>query len=326
MTPDDLLDAARAIVRTQHPPQALADQMLARLASMPSPRHCDALRGGCVHIAGLLASRQSLLALLHSEDPELQDQLMSIAQPAAMALQSMTRRVKFQHRQRVVRRSYRDELCGEPPFRDHVHDALRVVDVSGESRPAFSGTRYGYAQVEPFTCARLSKPARASLYRRMLEARRLRGCDLWFPNEQALIGQWGVFAATAIPAGTCVGVYGGQVMDEHDLVLMDDDRYLMTSAYDPAQRASVSINGENLISLANTLLLLDSEGQVAGHPEDGYNIEVAKFPAVLSHGWHTAVPALFTIRDIAPGEELRWNYGLARLRHNSEGTTVTGIE
>jgi hypothetical protein len=41
---------------------------------------------------------------------------------------------------------------------------------------------------------------------------------------------------------------------------------------------------------------------------------MAGFTASLSHGWQADVPALFATRDLAPGEELRWNYGTERVQ------------
>jgi hypothetical protein len=49
---------------------------------------------------------------------------------------------------------------------------------------------------------------------------------------------------------------------------------------------------------------------VAGHPEQGYNAELARFPARMACGYSLAVPAMFMTCDVAAGEEIRWNYGL----------------
>lgn len=308
----DIVSLVRALVRAGHPNDTLARRWAASLAA--TPHTCRHGASACAKVQYVVDCRRHLLDLLQSDEEELRDHLMPVAQHAVTQLQAMWRRVRYEHRMRVLRRPYTDAGCGGAPFRDHEHGTLHVREIAPESRPARSGRSYRAEDVEPFVSSACPTRVRASLYRSRIEPRRLRACDMWYPNEQALVGQWGVFARKAIAAHTCVGVYGGQLMDAQDLLLVEDDRYLITASVDAADAAGVSVNGESLLSLANTLMLLDSAGGFAGHPDDGYNLEVAKFPARFTHGWRACVPALFATCDIAPGEELRWHYGLAQWR------------
>ena len=57
------------------------------------------------------------------------------------------------------------------------------------------------ADLEPYLSPRVSKRARASLYRSRLQARTMTAGDLQSPQEQALIGQRGVFATAPIAPG-----------------------------------------------------------------------------------------------------------------------------
>ncbi|MBW8831990.1 MAG: hypothetical protein JF606_21750 [Burkholderiales bacterium] len=199
--------------------------------------------------------------------------------------QSLIKQYRHAERNRVHRRTWRPKLCGDYPFRDVDHGPCHVLDADDLSKPAKSGRTYSYVDVFPFTCPSTSKSGRAALYNDRLQVRSLVEQDLKTPDEQALIGQRGVFAKVRIAAGTCLGIYGGQLLDEFDVFVVIDDRYLLLASNEPGR---VSVNGETMLSLVF-------------------------FPARLLHGWVISVPALFATEDIAAGEELRWNYGLGSL-------------
>lgn len=80
------------------------------------------------------------------------------------------------------------------------------------------------------------------------------------------------------------------------------------SASDALGQASV--NGENIMSLANTLFDVDAQGRVIGHPPTGYNIVAESFRVTPRHGWRARIRAFRAAEDIPAGSELRWNYGL----------------
>jgi hypothetical protein len=212
---------------------------------------------------------------------------------------AMVRKIRFQQRWRVTRREFRIEHCGDYPFRDADHGEIAVISVEGDEAR--------FADVEPFICARTRRRVRAATSLRWLLPRRVTEADLRSASERALVGQWGLFARTAIPAHTCLGVYGGQLLDDVDLFLLQDDRYLMSASDVLGQ---VAVNGENIMSLMNTLFELDAHGKVVGHPAGGYNVVAEAFRVTLRHGWHACIRAFRAVEDIPAGAELRWNYGL----------------
>jgi hypothetical protein len=316
MNPQDSIDEARftgqldRLLHGKLPPQAPAAWLAAGYDAQP--RECLREPVPCAHARFLEQCSRALVAWLEAQTPAVVEQSMGRLMPVVQRLQSLRRRLPYEHRWRIGRRPYRPERCGDYPLRDAGHDALRVLDAAPHSDPARSGRRYGWAAVAPFVDARLPRRARARLYE-ALTPRQLKACDLLCRSEAALVGQWGVFAARTIPAGSCLGVYGGQLLRGDDWMLLPDDRYLI--ALD--QQGRVRMDGETLLSLANTLYL-PGAADPPRHAEDGYNCEMARFPARLAHGWDASVPALFATQDIAAGEELRWHYGIERIRsHNA---------
>ncbi|HEX6703331.1 MAG TPA: SET domain-containing protein-lysine N-methyltransferase [Albitalea sp.] len=260
--------------------------------------------------AGFVAeSKGNMLSLLEGGIDQLQGPRLALACQSAQHFMSLRGRFRYGQRLRVQRRAYSDALCGAYPFRDWEHETVRVLSADSESAPARSGRRHAFAEVEPFTCSGLRRSSRAALYLSRLAARRLTAADLQAPDEHALIGQWGVFATREIAAGACLGVYGGMILDRAEITAIADDRYVLIAS----EEGDGYVNGEGLLSLANSLFLLDEAGKTIGHPEDGYNAEVAQFNARMAYGRTLRVPAMFATTDIAPGDEVRWNYGLGRM-------------
>ena len=273
-----------------------------RIDTMPdSPRRRRA------HMTHVLDCQRRVLALMPRDDDRTstderarQLALMSYGTERWLALLAQ---VRLRHRDRVARRDYAAEHAGDPPFRDADHGVVHVVDVLDRLE--------AFADVEPYTDAGVGRRTRAAHALRLLEPRRIAAADLRSPREAARIGPRGLFARHDIAAGTCRGVYGGQLLDDVDLFLLDDDRYLM-SASDPI--GEVAVNGENLLSLMNTLFLFDADGRPDGHPVAGYNVRGESFRVRLRHGWTARIHAFRASEDIPAGRELRWNYDLGGIR------------
>lgn len=223
---------------------------------------------------------------------------------------SALQKVRQLYSHRVARGEFRDELCGNYPWRDVEHEEVHVRPVGAHSAPSARGHCYPWTLVEPYTRVSMGRLERAALYESRLLVRLLTADDLQSPDEKGLIGQRGVFARTGIPAGTCVGVYGGQILDRADLFILQDDRYLISASATPGEKG---INGENMMAVMNTHYLLDAQGQFAGHPHTGYNVEPAAFAVETAHGEPLLIHAYFSTCDIDAGEELRWNYNSGRL-------------
>jgi hypothetical protein len=216
-------------------------------------------------------------------------------------------RFRHEHRERVQRRVDGDFGMRAFPLRDPDHGAARLVDIAPASLPNALGQRLPAQQVLPFLEPHVRGRTRAGLYQRWLVPGRLEAHHLRGEHEGPLLGQWGVFARHAVPAGTCVGVFGGLLLDEADGLALRNHRHALSASATPGVAA---INGENILSLVNTLFETDDRGTWTGHPATGYNAEMARFDVRLQHGWDVQVVACVTMQDIPAGHELRWNYRL----------------
>lgn len=219
---------------------------------------------------------------------------------------SLLERVRKQYRHRVERRDFCETDCGIYPWRDSNQGELHVRPIGLLSAASARGRRYEWSEVAPYADAGVSESARAARYRSQLRVRQITRNDLQPGDDGALVGQRGVFARQRVAAGTCVGVYGGQVLDRADVFILQDDRYLISASSSPGEKG---INGENMMAIMNTFYLRDAQGKLAGHPPGGYSVEPAVFNVETLRGEPLLVHAFFATRDIEPGEELRWNYG-----------------
>jgi len=216
-------------------------------------------------------------------------------------------RFRYEHRERVVRRIDRDFGASAFPLRDPDHGELRLVDIPAESRPGDDGRTLSSQCVLPYLEPHVRGRVRAQRCRRWLQPARLERRHLRSTHEAPLLGQWGVFAARRVPAGTCVGVFGGLVLDEADGLALRNHRHAISASAVPGR---VTVNGENILSLVNTLFETDEQGVWTGHPATGFNTDMAQFDVRLSHGWDVRIVACVATQDIPAGNELRWSYRL----------------
>jgi hypothetical protein len=223
---------------------------------------------------------------------------------------NLRKQLQQQHGARVLRQDRGDARCGTYPFRDGEHGDVHVRSAPSLSRVSRSGIRYAFADVEPFVREDLSDAQRARLHQSRLRVQTLTAEDLQDPGEQALIGQRGVFARTDIPAGVCLGVYGGQILDPVGVFLLEDHSYVYKASDTPGQ---LCINGETMMSLVNTRLLFDAQGRITGHPRGGYNVEEAAFEVRMSDQREMLMHAYCSIAPIPAGTELRICYHLGHL-------------
>ena len=240
-------------------------------------------------------------------EPDLTMQRMSLINAGLARWNHLLARLRYVNRARVHRRVHTDFGLRAGPWRDVDHGDLTLVEIDATSQPADSGCRHGREAVLPFIAPRRRAAARAALYKHWLMPARLERRHLRAPHETPLLGQWGVFAARPIASGTCLGAFGGLLLDPVDGFLLRDHRHAISASREPGR---VTLNGENVLSLVNTLFEVDAKGVWTGHPATGYNCEMAHFPARLAHGWDVVVVACFASQDIDAGAELRWNYHL----------------
>ncbi|HET7866269.1 MAG TPA: hypothetical protein VFL86_17870 [Burkholderiaceae bacterium] len=333
MTPQDALDT---VFFSHHPPhwyerlETLLQDGHAKACALPTAQErMQAHRRHFLWYDGVisgLAAREGLERMLAAGAPRLtalaspearQAEFMELLQhhvrlvkSASAGSQALLKQVRHTYRERVLRRDLGDALCGTYPYRDADHGAVHVVSGEALSRPSRSGIRYRFHAVEPFIRVSLGEAERAALYQGPLRVQTLTAADLQCPGEQALIGQRGVFARTDIPAGVCLGVYGGLILGPVDTFLLGDYSHLISASDEPGQ---LCVNGETMMSLVNTQFLFDAQGRIAGHPEGGYNVEGAAFQVRTADQRDMLLYAYFTATPVAAGTELRVCYELAQL-------------
>lgn len=269
-------------------------------------------------IATFKRFQQHILSLLEAPVPsgvldpaQFAHRRIQLVSDATAVWTSQVKRFRYRQRHRVRRQPFRLENAGAPAYRQAEREAIRLLWAAVTSEPVADGRTFDFADVEPFVDHRVSHRVRAAQSLCWLEPGRIKPHHLRDPREQSLVGQQGIFARIDIPAGTCVGVYGGQFMDEADVFLVKDDRYLLgVSTTRPGVHA---INGENLLSLSNTVYEYDTNGRPCGHPQTGHDLLRATFRVRFSNDWTVGIPAFFAARDIPAGTELRWNYMLQRV-------------
>ncbi|MEJ0003010.1 MAG: tetratricopeptide repeat protein [Pararobbsia sp.] len=162
-------------------------------------------------------------------------------------------------------------------------------------------------RIRPYLDPTLPAAGREQLYRHNLYCRRLHEGDLVQPEERALIGQWGVFAKRRIPEGTCIGVYGGTLLDHESTIMLADRRYLTSVSV--AEGPDYYVTGENITSLMNTLFAFDDKGHIVAQSDQPYNVRAQACEVITTGGIPLSLIAFFSARNIEQDTELRWNYG-----------------
>jgi len=205
------------------------------------------------------------------------------------------------HEFTAPRRPYTVKLDGEYPLQwADGTPAVVQFDANPDLDPAL------LERIKPYIDPARSNADRAALYHTNLDGRRMNESDLTCPQEKALIGQWGVFAKRRIPAETCLGIYGGTLLDEEHLITIADRRYL---AKGEATEPQYVVNGENIMSLLNTILLFDADGQVIAQDTQQHNVRSQPFSCKTTSGDVVSLIAFFSSQEIEQDSELRWNYG-----------------
>lgn len=220
----------------------------------------------------------------------------------------LTHFLKSEIRRNIVQRNrdYHAAVINLPPYRTVDGTAIVIAYLSVNSLESTNNISYSGRQVLPFTQADIVGSQRAALYH-YLNCRRLTAADL--PElEKDLIGQWGVFAAKKIPNKTCVGIYTGVIVPEGfaDISVFDHD-YLI-SLNTSINKREIFLDGDGITSKINTLVEYNSAGRPTRQAQEGYNIGMVKFSALLADSSEVAVIALFTLKEIPANTELRVNY------------------
>lgn len=135
--------------------------------------------------------------------------------------------------------------------------------------------------------------------------------------EIALIGQSKVCARRQIKEGECLGILGGNIVPDYKNTLKYHPLKKQLEPYAVASHldCDTSIITDGILAQANTII--ERDGVTCNRADSGYNAEPMRFLAVTGKQDSERNPilltALYATKDIAPGEELRWNFDH---RHN----------
>jgi hypothetical protein len=200
------------------------------------------------------------------------------------------------------RRPYAVEIDGEYPFRN-LDGSAHVLSLDTATALDPDAASFIASLIDP----KLDPASRSRLAHTYLYPGRVKEHHLLTPLERPLIGQFGVFAKRHIPAGTCVGIYGGPLLDNADRIMVTDRRYLAKCG--GVDGKGTFINGENIMSLMNTTFRYDTCGAIVSHDGQRTNIRAQSFRCKTAGGTPVSPLAFFVTTDINEDCELRWSYG-----------------
>ncbi len=82
----------------------------------------------------------------------------------------------------------------------------------------------------------------------------------------------------SISKGSCLGIYGGILLEGQNYQYTNDDTYLLRGRGD----AIFTMDGDNILSRVNTILQYDEHGKAVAQATEGYNVDCAYFNTVLN--------------------------------------------
>lgn len=202
-------------------------------------------------------------------------------------------------------RDYHWELTGLYPYRQPDGTGLRITSIDLTSLEASSVSPSPKKQVKLFIDSTLHPLERLKLYQH-IAVERFQIDDLEY-YEENLNGQWRVIARQSIAKGACVGILAG--------TLVPEDVITRTDYFDPELVINISVSKKSVayldrdgvMSKLNTRPVYSNFNINTGQQEDGCNVKAEKFKAQLADKRVVYVIAIFALKDIYVGEELRGN-------------------
>ncbi|MFM0358849.1 type III effector protein [Paraburkholderia nemoris] len=255
---------------------------------------------------GLAARHEAIFDIVPAMKAQIDELLADDALAADQAMQSLREAFEaFKHDHAIPRLPYSPQIDARYPYRDELSNPVYIVALRSKQGPNATADSH-LAAVQRYIDPGLHDRARADAYASAMYCRTIGPADLRDAREHTLIGERGAFAARAIRAGECLGVYGGRLMSAAMFFSCVEESFVLSANSD---NAVAFIDGENILAMANTSLAYDAEGApVAQADDDGYNMEALTFDASSRCGRHFSIRAFFARREIEPGAELRWNY------------------
>lgn len=217
-------------------------------------------------------------------------------------------------------RIFDEKNNGLPPLRKADGTPIEIRELKGiwNSRHTQSSTPYDVAGAWPFVSPSLSEQERAALYSK-LRCVPMDESHLKHINEQVMIdnGDDTVVATEDIPAGACLGAYGGFGLEkdfrvEYPDIDSEDDDPDVDDTYLVGKGRKYEgdiqfVDGNNILSRINTLFKWEGKDVVAQEKE-GYNVRFVDMKAVTKEGKTELITFVFATEDIKAGQQLRVNY------------------
>lgn len=221
------------------------------------------------------------------------------------------------------RRLYDRANNGRYPLRDLNGQPMRIRFIQAEGHSARPGETYGKHLIEPFIQWEGYEKV-ATLYDDKLKVVRFSAAHQKYAEESNLIGQFTVVTTRAIKKDEALGVYGGELVPLQ-IAEIRNDPYLLDvfvqrrtgrtpGGITPPRQISpnVALSGDNILSRINTLFEYE-HGKPVRQARSGYNVINASFIVDTQVGdqplTRLMLTGFFAAEDLAPGTELRWNYG-----------------
>lgn len=226
-------------------------------------------------------------------------------------------------RQDIYGFSYNPQNDGYYPYRlDGMPVHLSAIGV-GQSCFVFpteeNGITLDFHSAEKFFSPDLSSAERQLLYENTLDVKEFQENDRRYvysgerqESEIHLVGKLSVFAKVAINAGTCIGVYAGEVINDNNFNKFSksdlDSHALIFDICSGFVKSEEVIVGDGAISRIKGIFER-SENSGWHEGSSGYNVCMAGVPGKMNNGDELLIPCCFAISDITPGTELRLHYG-----------------
>jgi hypothetical protein len=222
---------------------------------------------------------------------------------------------------RMKNRIFSETNNGLPPLRKADGTPIEIRELIGSHGrgQTKSGIPFDTAGAWPFVSPSLSEKERAALYSK-LRCVPMDETHLKHVNERVMIdnGDDTVVATEDIPAGTCLGAYGGYALEQDFMVEYPDvdppdnddpdvDETYILGKNKKYKGDIKSVDGNNILSRINTLFQWEGKDVVAQEKE-GYNAEFVDMKGVTKEGKTELITFIFATEDIKAGQQLRVNY------------------
>lgn len=169
---------------------------------------------------GLAARHEAIFDIVPAMKAQIDELLADDALAADQAMQSLREAFEaFKHDHAIPRLPYSPQIDARYPYRDELSNPVYIVALRSKQGPNATADSH-LAAVQRYIDPGLHDRARADAYASAMYCRTIGPADLRDAREHTLIGERGAFAARAIRAGECLGVYGGPAHERGDIFFL----------------------------------------------------------------------------------------------------------